>query len=613
MLVMKHVFRTLALFLLVSSMIVSFAPSPLVSTATTSTNLVVGVPTNPPTTWLQTATNWGGQNTWTQVPYLYCYTYGVAGTPLPDICNVPSPVPNSNDTQWIVNLKSANMKWSDGAPINASDLAYSYGIFLPTGPYANLSTVDVWGNIQGTVKSISILNSTAVKLQTFTPDPLFLFLEWLYQIYPWHYYKQFTGNNILGTTSILGGPGDTAYIPKNYTAGSNTISLVANPSSPSWNGATPEIQTVTLNFFTQDTPMVNALAAGTVDAALIQPSDIAALNTSSFVKIDQIPSINQIFIYVEPVGGIFSNQYFRQALMTLVPKYQIDAQLYGNKANVGNSLALLPQAVSEYMPSNAPQFNFSTTQAVVLLKQAGLVQTSSGSWQMSNGTAVSVTIDTPSNDPNLVRAAQMIVTEMKSVGLSATANVVDVNTVSNEIFSSGNYQMTLFNNAYFPSPYKWMRNPVNLPLKWVNTSAYAQWHPIFQGALQNLNPTQSLQQLKQAESIVINDSIIGSVLVVPQYVAYNTNAFTNYEPALANALNYQTFYAPMLAENFLTAVQPAGTGSSISATSQVTTAASSTTTSVPPPSANYSLIAAIVVVIIIIAGVGVYLARRRRR
>ena len=189
---------------------------------------------------------------------------------------------------------------------------------------------------------------------------------------------------------------------------------------------------------------------------------------------------------------------------------------------------------------------------------------------------------------------------------------MDVNTVSNEIFSSGNYQMTLFNNAYFPSPYKWMRNPVNLPLKWVNTSAYAQWHPIFQTALQNLNPTQSLQQLKQAESIVINDSIIGSVLVVPQYVAYNTNAFTNYEPALANALNYQTFYAPILAENFLTAVQPAGTGSSTSVTSQVTTAASSTTTSIPPTSANYSLIAAIVVVIIIIAGIGVYLARRRR-
>ena len=99
------------------------------------------------------------------------------------------------------------MKWSDGVPINSSDLAYSYGIYLTTGPYANLSAVDVWGNVQGTVSNITIVNSTAIMLQTAAPDSLFWYLTWLYQIYPWHYYKQFTGNNILGTTSILRQPG----------------------------------------------------------------------------------------------------------------------------------------------------------------------------------------------------------------------------------------------------------------------------------------------------------------------------------------------------------------------------------------------------------------------
>jgi hypothetical protein len=475
-----------------------------------------------------------------------------------------------------------------------------------------------------------------------------LYLTWLYQIYPWHYYKQFTGNNVLGTTSILGGPGDTAYIPSNYTGTGNTMTLVPDPSSPSWNGATPKVSTITLQFFTQDQPLVNALASGSVDAAVISASDQGALNSTSFLKVDQIPSINQIYTYIEPTGYPFNNTAFRQALMTLVPKYQIDSQLYGNKTNVGNSLALLPQAVGQYWPgSNTPEFNYSTTQAVTLLKQAGLTQNSAGHWQAPNGTVITVNVEAPNNDPNMVRAAQIIVNSMVGVGLQATPKIVDYTTNTNDIFSSGNYQMIVSNQAYFPSPYKWMRNPVNLPLQWVNTSTYATWHQIFQGALHDVNATSSLATLKQSELILANFSIIGTVVVLPQYVAYNTQAFSGYQPALANALNYQTFYFPTMAENFFTALSPAGGATSTavvsSSTTTTTTPASqsstSTSSSSPPVTSSsssqvvggssistssssstttaagtdYTLVAvAIIVVIIIVAAAALFMRRRPR-
>jgi len=626
--------------------IVAAAP---IASAQSSSNLIIGVETNPPTTWVQTATSWGGDNTITQLPYLYCYTYGISGTPLPDLCDVPTAVAGSNDTQWIVNLRSPNMTWSDGVPINSSDLAYSYGIYLTTGPFANLSTVDVWGNIQGTVSNITIMNSTAIMLQTFAPDPLFLYLTWLYQIYPWHYYKQFTGNNVLGTTAILGGPGDTAYIPANYTGTGDTMTLVPNPSSPSWNGTTPTVSTITLQFFTEDQPLVNALAAGSVDASVISASDQGALNTTSFLTIDQIPSINQMYVYIEPTGFPFNNTYFRQALMTLVPKYQIDSQLYNNQSNIGNSLALLPQAVPEYWPSaSAPEFNYSTTQAISLLKEAGLTQNSGGQWVLPNGTIATVNVEAPNNDPNFVRADQMIVSAMQSVGLQATANVVSYTTDTDAIFSTGVYQMILANQAYFPSPYKWMRNPVNLPLQWKNTSTYSNWHSIFEQALTNINTTASLQELKQSELILANFSIIGTVVVLPQFVAFNNQAFANYQPALSLALNYQTFYFPTLAENFFTSVSPISSTS----TPTVVTSSSSVSSSVPPvtstsssssssqssvvvsstpttttsitssssttvtsssttSSTNYALIGGLVVVVIIIVAVAAIFMRRR--
>lgn len=629
---MNSIYRLVILLLLVGSTVFSIAPLVLSSSAASSSNLVIGVETNPPTTWVQTATSWGGDNTITQLPYLYCYTYGISGVALPDLCDVPTPVSGTNDTQWIVNLRSDNMTWSDGSPINASDLAYSYGIYLTTGPFANLSTVDVWGNIQGTVSNITILNSTAIKLTTFAPDPLFLYLTWLYQIYPWHYYEQFTGNNVLGTTSILGGPGDTAYLPKGYNGTGDTMTLVPNPSSPSWNGSTPKVSTITLQFFTQDQPMVNALASGSVDAAVISASDQGALNSTSFLTISQIPSINQMYVYIEPTGTPFNNTDFRQALMTLIPKYQIDSQLYNNQTNIGNSLALLPQAVSQYWPSpSTPEFNYSTTNATSLLKEAGLTQNSAGNWELPNGTAITVNVEAPNNDPNFVRADQMIVSAMQSVGLQANAKVVDYTTDTNDLFSTGNYQMLLSNQAYFPSPYKWMRNPVNLPIQWKNSTGYTTWHPLFEQALQDTNATSSLQELKQSEEFLANYSIIGTIVVLPQFVAYNNQAFTDYQPALSNALNYQTFYFPTLAENFFTSVAPLGAASSTSSTSSASivstmsssssstptiASSSSSSTSSSSSSSSTSLAlapVALIIAVVVVVGTSALLVTRRSK
>ena len=256
---------------------------------------------------------------------------------------------------------------------------------------------------------------------------------------------------------------------------------------------------------------------------------------------------------------------------------------------------------------------------MTLLKEAGLTLNSAGKWQLPNGTVPTVNVEAPNNDPNFVRADQMIVNSMESIGLQANSKIVDYTTDTNDIFSTGVYQMILSNQAYFPSPYKWMRNPVNLPLQWKNTSTYTTWHTIFQTALHDVNATSSLQELKQSEFILANFSIISTIVVLPQYVAYNTQAFSGYQPALTNALNYQTFYFPTMAENFFTAVTPTTSGitTAISSSSPLTTSVSQSTTQVASSSSSTStttsstLIAGIVIVIIIIV-VAVALLMRRK-
>ena len=593
---------------------------PAVAAATPPTSFTVGVLYPPVSTFFQSATEEYIGNTATDIPYLAVDRLSITGNVVPGICTVPQPFSGTNDTQWIENLVSPNMKWSDGVPINATDLAYSFGIDMTTGQYANTSTVDRWGAVRGTFTSISIMNSTAIKVTTANPDPKFPLLTFLYVVYPYHYYKQFGfGSNVLGTTSILSGPGDSAYVPANYTAGSFSMNLNANPLSPSWNGATPAFKTMTIQFFTQDSAQVSSLAAGTLDSALVSPSDVSALQSSSSIGVTQVPSDYQLMIYVHSTGYPWNNTAFRQALMYLVNRSQIDQTLYGGQTPTGNPEVLIPQAVPTYLSSGTPMYNYSVSSATSLLKQAGLTQNSQGKWMLPNGTALTVNVEAPNNDPNYVRASQLLQGTFQGAGINV--NLLNpAYAQADTDWTSNNFQFLIFPNNYAPSPFRWMRNPFNIP-GWTN----ATFTSTFKQALSDPNPTSSLTEIKQAELIMAQAAILNSIVILPQYVAYNKVQYTNWQPALSNAPSSSVFWDPVTAENVLTALSYPGATSSTSSILTSSSAASSSTaassssgtssvTTTSSPASNNGtlyLVAGIIVVIIVLAALAALFMRRR--
>ncbi len=602
----SFVSKILALFV-ISALVVSSAflvlPSFLSVASTSSSGPTIGILFPPPSTFFQSSTEEYIGNTATDIPYLAVARMSIGGVVVPGICQVPVPVANTNDTEWDVNLVSPNLKWSDGVAINSSDLAYSFGLFMTSGPYANTSTIDRWGADRGTFTNIAIMNSTEIQITTASPDPLFPQLTFLYVIYPYHYYKTLGfGNNVLQTTPVLAGPGDSAYVPSGYTAGSYTMTLNANPNSPSWNGATPSFSSITLQFFTSDSSLVSSLAGNTVDAGLITPSDVASLASDSSVAITQIPSDYQLLIYLHSTGYPWNNTDFRQAMMYLVNKTQINDALYNGSTIIGNPAVLIPQAMSTYWPgSSTPFYNYSVTTADSLLTAAGLTN-SAGKWMLPNGTALTVTVTAPNNDPNYVRASQYIEGTLQSAGINV--NLVDAaySTVDTA-WTSNNFQFLIFPNNYAPSPFRWMRNPFNLP-GWTNSTFKSE----FQSALTSINPTTALSDVKQAELTMAQAAVINSIVVLPQYVAYNKASYSNWTPALSNAPSYSVFWYPVSAENVLTAV------TSVSTTSAVTSVSTtSAVTSVPPSSSNslYVYVAIGIVVIVIVAVLAVFFMRRR--
>jgi hypothetical protein len=177
--------------------------------------------------------------------------------------------------------------------------------------------------------------------------------------------------------------------------------------------------------------------------------------------------------------------------------------------------------------------------------------------------------------------------------------LLDPATVITDLFS-GNYETLIVgggNGSVFPSPFRWMANNSNYPITWKNSTFTSALHR----ALTEVDSTKALSDIKEAESTLVQNAVVATILSVPQYVAYNSQKFAGWEPAVSQAKQVIYFTNEFLSETLLTSVRPASVSS--------VTIISSSSTSVGGLS-NALLIPAVVVVLVV-AGIGVYLLRRR--
>jgi ABC-type transport system substrate-binding protein len=556
-----------------------------------SQNLVLGVVSPPPVTFATSSSDQFIGTTATEIPYLLLSPLALNGSAVPGIAEPPVLVQGTNGLKWEVNLISPNLKWSDGVQINSTDLAYSLGVYLRTGPYANMSLVDRKGTVSSSVRSIQILNSTAVEITTKVVKIALPVLVGVYPVYPWHFYRQFTGRNALATTAILSGPGDTAYVPVNYTAGSQMMTLIANPYSPSWNGRSPAIQQLTIQFFATESSLVNALSAGQIDAADIQPTDIPALQANSALQCVQAPSFYQVVLFTATKQYPWNVTTFRQALFYLVNKTQINSVLYNDTGQLGNPVLLTATAMNTFWPGpETLTYGYNTSKAIQLLGQAGLTY-SQGHWTLPNGQPFTITIETSNNDPNLVRMAGFIASSEESIGLQVNQKIVDLSTTTNDLYSTQNFQELLFSESFAPTPFRYFANPSNWP-QWKNSTFRSDVAQAESST--DLNAAVGL--IKQAGLVLDQAAVSDSILLQPTYVAGNYKSFEGWQNSAPQALNYNVYAYPIFGENVLTSINPAQT---ISAQGSMSA------------NDNYYYGILVIVAIVIIVGLGSYMRRHR--
>ena len=302
--------------------------------------------------------------------------------------------PEKGARAWTIRLKPG-ITFHNGKPVTADDVLFSLGrIIDPKDPKtgaASISYIDLDRSRK--------LDKRTVRLQ----------LKFANVGFPDDVGQYF--NSIVPTDYDPKKPvGTGPFMFDSFQAGQRSV---FKKFPDYWRDGLPRVDEVTIIDFPEDTPRVNALLSGQVDAITNLPSG----------QIAQVKSNDQFKVLISETGGWqpftmrvdqapFKDVKVRQAMRLLVDREQMISQVLSGQGRAANDL------YSPYDPAynnDLPQRKQDLDQAKSLLKQAGQSD-------------LRVELVTSPVFQGIVEAAQVIAEQAKGAGVTIKVRKVDTGT-----------------------------------------------------------------------------------------------------------------------------------------------------------------------------------------
>jgi peptide/nickel transport system substrate-binding protein len=354
---------------------------------------------------------------------------------------------NSNYTQWSFNVRPG-LKWSNGQPINASDILATYG---PN--YAFNASYDFTGIHSEVLRSYAANASEAVFVLNKSDPwfPLLISQVVFVNIVPASEIAQY-GPNYNGFGSpVVDGP----FMAVNYTAGNTQAVLKPNPYWSTIGLPNPKVCQIDVNFVESDTSADTLLQEGATDLAPVDPGAAQSVLSNPNVHILslQAAEIQQLTYNITAYPMNMTN--FRQAIVYAVNQSQIVQQaVKGYAAPAYTAEGIVPNSVTALYNPNQQNYSYSPTTASQLLSAIGFKKGSNGQLDYPNGTAVTLNIMADTEHTIDVQAAGIMQTDLQALGITVNTQIVARSVIAaapSEV--PGTLYLTTGEAPVFPSAY----------------------------------------------------------------------------------------------------------------------------------------------------------------
>jgi peptide/nickel transport system substrate-binding protein len=335
-----------------------------------------------------------------------------------------------------------DVKWSDGVAFTADDVAFTFNMLkqFPTADSQSIWTV---------TDSVDEVDSATVVFHFNEPAvPYLWYIGGLTAIVPKHIFSKMADPTKDTSTPPVGtGP----FVLDSFTP--TLYTFKANESY--WQPGRPAIAAVHYPALDSNTTADQVLQTGGLDWAGVYTPNIHAYEAASPNNFYYWPASNIVMLYLNLANAPYSDLAMRQAINLTLDRNAIVTQGEGGFVQAAHPSGLILPDNQVYL---APQYaNMAygapdLTKAHQILTQAGYTVSASGAVLDKSGNPIKLQVDVVDGWTDWDASAQIVVDNLKALGLDASLNSLAFADYSKAI-QQGTYDLAISWTFPGPTPY----------------------------------------------------------------------------------------------------------------------------------------------------------------
>ena len=477
--------------------------------------------------------HWSGP-TWDTFRLCYDFLtwYDEDYKPTPDLASEWSTSPDGK--VWTFTIREG-MKWSDGEPLTANDIAYTYNRILET---------EHWAYIQYLVgvQKVEAPDDTTLVITCDKPNAGMLALY--IPILPEHVWKDVADDDLENYKNIPlvgSGPFVLDEVKKD-----KWVKLVPNPDYPEELGGPPKLDEFWYIFSQNMDSMVQDYKAGNLEAIVDWPASYYEdLKGMAGTTVSKAPAIGFVEIgfncWDDPASKgnpLLLDVAIRQAVNYAIDKQSIVDTSMGGLAEAGTSLISPVQGIWHYQVPEDQQYTYDPEKAKQLLEDAGYSDTDGdGVREDAKGNKLEFRFASFNEYPEQQAAAKKIAAYCDDVGIKLKLDMVDEGAFSDEAYDNANDDMFIWSWRGDIDPgFMLSTFTTEQILNWGDSNySNPEYDQLYNDQMLALNPEDPTDPTKRAEIVHQMQGILyrDSPYVILWYninlQAWRTDAWTGYD------------------------------------------------------------------------------------
>ncbi|HEY9244188.1 MAG TPA: ABC transporter substrate-binding protein [Streptosporangiaceae bacterium] len=433
----------------------------------------------------------------------------------------------SNGNKTLTFTIRNGVKWSDGKPMTAADVAFSFNLLKK---YKALDINSVWSVLSSVTQQG---NKVVMDFQKPAVNYFFYIADQV-AIVPQHIWASISNPVKYPDLHPVGtGP---------YTVSPCTpqnITYKANPHY--WQPGKPKIKTVNYPAFTSNDTANTYLANGQAQwGGQFIPSIQKFYVSKSPDNHYWFPPVANVSIFPNLTNPILKDPAVRQAISYAINKQRVSqVGEYGYEPASNQTGVVLPTFSSWIDHSQAAQFgnnySYSPSKAISILKSAGYTKGSDGIMQ-KNGKKLSFTITNNGGFSDWVASVNVIQSDLKAVGIQVTPKNLAYPAWSSAVLN-GQFQLAYYSETGGPTPYyelrQWLYSGNSAKIGQPAGSNFERYSNPQTDALINsygntTDPAKQHQIVNQLQQVMLKEVPVIPVTESVSWYQYNTSNFSGW-------------------------------------------------------------------------------------